>query len=271
LAEVDDAIIAAVGAEHPVTLRGVYYRVVSAGAVDKTEAGYDLVSRQLLKLRRDGRVPYNWITDGTRMIYKPTSWSSLDRYLDNAAASYRRALWDDQDDEVIVLSEKDAISGAVYPVTSKYDVELAITRGYSSETFTHSIAETVRANTEAGKTTWLYQLGDHDPSGLDGWRSFQERVRGFAPEAEVMFERLAVTPSQITAWNLPTRPTKKSDSRSKSFVGESVEVDAIPPTMLRAIVEDAITDHIDAEQLRLTRMVEQSERDVLLSIAGGAR
>ncbi len=37
--------------------------------------------------------------------------------LDDAAASYRRALWHGQDVEVMVLSEKDAISGVVYPVT----------------------------------------------------------------------------------------------------------------------------------------------------------
>ncbi len=46
LAEVDDAIVRAVVDEHPVTLRGVYYRAVSAGAVDKTEAatGWSAVS-----------------------------------------------------------------------------------------------------------------------------------------------------------------------------------------------------------------------------------
>jgi hypothetical protein len=70
LAVVDDAIVTAVATEHPVTLRGVYYRVVSAGGVEKTELGYRLVGRQLLKLRRSGEVPYGWITDGTRLIRK---------------------------------------------------------------------------------------------------------------------------------------------------------------------------------------------------------
>ena len=32
-------------ADAPVTLRGVYYRVVSAGAVEKTEDGYRLVDQ----------------------------------------------------------------------------------------------------------------------------------------------------------------------------------------------------------------------------------
>ena len=262
---VDEAIYTACATEHPVTLRGVYYRVVSAGVVPKTEAGYQLVGRELLKLRRNGTLPYRWITDGTRLVRKPTTWSALEQMLDSAAASYRRALWDDQDVEVIVLSEKDAISGAIYPVTAKWDVELGIVRGYSSETFVHSIAESIAA---AGKPVFLYQLGDHDPSGVDAWRSFVEKVRAFAPDADVTFERLAVTPEQIVAYDLPTRPTKTSDTRARGWIGGSVEVDALPAPVLRSIVEDAIAQHIDQRALELTAIAQRSERDVLYAIAG---
>lgn len=282
LAAIDDAIVAAVESDWPVTLRGVYYRVVSAAAVDKTEAGYQLVGRQLLKLRRDGTIPYARITDGTRLIRKPDSWTGVEEALDDLSASYRRALWHDQDVHVIVLSEKDAISGVIYPVTARWDVELAITRGYSSETFTHSIARTI---IEAlPKTTYLYQLGDHDPSGLDAWRSFTERVHGFVadeladavkiagpldPAGIAITERLAVTPGQIGAYGLPTRPTKRSDTRAAGFDGESVEVDAIPAPALRSIVEDAITGHIDTDQLAIHRMVERNERAWLADLAAG--
>lgn len=267
---VDNAIVTAVETEAPVTLRGVYYRVVSAGGVDKTEAGYQLVGRQLLKLRRARKVPYSAITDGTRLVRKPPTWSNVEEMLETASLSYRRALWQNQDVELIVLSEKDAISGTVYPVTAKWDVELGIVRGYSSETFVYSIAETVSANTANGKTTFVYQLGDHDPSGLDAWRDFTSKVLRFAPEADVQFERLAVTPDQIRVLDLPTRPTKKSDTRARNFIGESVEVDAIPPSVLRGIVEDAIVQHIAPEAHRLHQIAEQSERDILAAMIGGA-
>jgi hypothetical protein len=268
MAELDAAIITAVSTETPVTVRGVYYRVVSAGAVEKTEKGYGAVQRRLLHLRRVGRVPYAAVTDGSRLRLKPTSWDGVEQMLSDVTSSYRRALWNDQVAEVIIISEKDAITGVVYPVTAAYDVELCITRGYSSETFTHSIAQTVRHNNSVGKRTFVYQLGDHDPSGVDGWRSFGERVRGFAPRAAVVFERIAVTPEQIILLHLPTRPTKGSDTRSSGFEGESVEVDAIPATTLRQIVRDAIEQHIDPEALRLTRMVEDSERAGLQALAG---
>ncbi len=268
LEAVNTAIEEAVATETPVTVRGVFCRVVSAGRVEKSEQGYDVVQRQLLHLRRTGRVPYSSITDGTRLRLKPDSWSSADQMLLDVSASYRRALWDDQAAEVIIVSEKDAISGVVYPVTAEFDVELCITRGYSSETFTHSIAQTVRHNHARRKATFVYQLGDHDPSGVDGWRSFGERVRGFAPGAGVEFERIAVTPPQIELWDLPTRPTKRSDSRAAKFTGESVEVDAIPAGRLRQIVRNSIEQHIDQDTLAITRMVEAQERAGLAALPG---
>jgi hypothetical protein len=311
LDEVDDAIIEAVDLEHPITLRGVFYRVVSAGAIDKTEAAYELIGRELLKLRRARVISYDWITDGTRWISKPDSYDDLDQMLEDAAASYRRALWRDQSAEVQIYSEKDAISGVILPVTQRWDVPLGIVRGYSSETFAWSVAQSISVAARRGKTEiYVYQLGDHDPSGLDAWRAFRSTVCGFLLEecrslhervgrivddsmddsrpnawhhgtetscaftagnaiATAYFERLAVTEGQIRELGLPTRPTKHTDARARGFVGGSVEVDAIPPTELRRIVDDAITSHIDGEALRLTRIAEQSERNVLTRMIGG--
>jgi hypothetical protein len=191
--------------------------------------------------------------------------------LNDAAASYRRALWRDQGVEVHVFTEKDAISGVLDSVTSRWDVPLGVLRGYASESFCYSMAEAIRAT---GKPVYVYQLGDHDPSGLDAWRHFQEKVTSFLTDkmrlCPAVFERIAVTPEQITEYQLPTRPTKNSDSRSKTFTGGSVEVDAIPPTAIRRLLEKAITQHIDPEQYRLHQIAEQSERDGLYRMTGGA-
>ncbi len=311
LAAVDDAIIEAVRTEHPVTLRGVFYRVVSAGEVEKTEHGYRLIGRELLKLRRAGAIRYDWITDGTRWINKPDSYDDLDQMLEDAAASYRRALWRDQAVEVQIYSEKDAISGVVLPVTRRWDVPLGIVRGYSSESFAWSVAQSIIDAASRGKDTHVYQLGDHDPSGVDAWRAFRSTVCSFLLEehralykriaaawpgefgddgyprevdyggetecvfsagehiAQATFKRLAVTEAQVYELDLPTRPTKQSDSRAHGFDGGSVEVDAIPPTVLRQIVEEAITQHIDADAYRLNQVAEQTERRILTSMIGG--
>ena len=65
---------------------------------------------------------------------------------------------------------------------------------------------------------------------------------------------VAVTERQIVELNLPTRPTKKSDSRSKNWNGDdSVELDAIPPNLLRQLVRDAIERHTTPERLASSR------------------
>lgn len=272
LAQVDAAIVAAVEADAPVTLRGVFYRVVSAGAISKTEKGYQLVSRQLLKLRRNGVVPYSDITDGSRWTFKPRTWNSVDQMLQDASESYRRALWHDQPVYVEVLSEKDAITGAVSQVCREWDVPLGIVRGYSSETFVWQTASELERQIDDDKHCYIYQLGDHDPSGVDAWRAFKERIMEFLDEwvwdAEefVTFERLAVTPEQIDSMGLLTRPTKSTDTRSAGFDGESVEVDAIPANELRRIVRQAIEQHIPREALESERRIEQSERETFLRL-----
>jgi hypothetical protein len=276
LDQVDEAIIEAIGADAPVTLRGVFYRVVSMGVIGKTELDYRLVGRRLLKLRREHEVNYADITDGTRWVNKPTTWADLDEMLEDAAASYRRALWHDQPIEVQIFTEKDAISGVIQPVTDQWDVALGVVRGYASESFAWSVAQSVCDARQAGiDDVCLYQLGDHDPSGVDAWRDFTDKVAGFAIEHYsnvewLHFERLAVTEQQIADWQLPTRPTKATDTRSAGFTGGSVEVDAIPAPQLRRIVEQAITQHINQEHLRITQAAEQSERDILARMIGGA-
>jgi hypothetical protein len=261
LAQIDRAILDVAEAENPVTVRGLFYRVMSLGLVPKTERGYYVVQRQTLKLRRAGVLPYGWITDGTRLRLKPLTWSSTQAALENTAKMYRRDLWIDQDVHVEIWTEKDAIRGVVYPVTEEYDVPLMISRGYSSETFLHDTAEEINA---IGKDSVIYQLGDHDPSGVDAWRDIQRKLLGFVdPGINLVFERIAVTPEQIVEMSLPTRPTKQSDSRAAKFAGESVEVDAIPSTTLRRLVREAIEHWIDPEQLRIARVAEESERQAL--------
>ena len=77
-----------------------------------------------------------------------------------------------------------------------------------------------------------------------------------------------MTPEQIDTYQLPTRPTKAADTRSAAFQGQSVEVDAMPSDALRRIVREAIESWIEPTMLRLTRVAEESERDILLRIAG---
>jgi hypothetical protein len=265
IGRIKDAVCAALNADWPMTIRQLFYRLVSMGVIDKTEAEYKTtVVRLLGEMRRSGEVPFEMIADNTRWMRKPTTHGSLDDYLRRSAETYRRSVWDVQDAYVEVWLEKDALAGVLIDVTRPWDVPLMVTRGYASLSYLHSAAETIAA---VEKPAFLYYFGDQDPSGVDINRAIEKELRAFAPKSELTLERVAVTREQIQTMNLPTRPTKGTDSRSKGFEGGSVEVDAIPPAELKAMVEQCITRHIDVRAHNRLMLAEEAERDTLRQIA----
>ena len=255
-----------VEADRPMTVRQVFYRMVSLGVIDKTEMEYkQTVGKQLTRMRRDWTIPYEWIADESRWMRKPRSYDSVEDALRQTAQFYRRRLWSETDAYVEVWLEKEALAGVLYAVTAEWDVPLMVTRGYPSLTFLHEAAQTIAAE---GKPTFLYYFGDWDPSGVGIPRKVEQELREFLPDVDITFERVAVTPEQVEAWGLPTRPTKKTDSRSKNFEGDSIEVDAIPPARLRQLANDVIDRHVDDRVFQVVAEAEESERELLYGLAG---
>jgi hypothetical protein len=249
----------------PATVRQIYYLATVAGLVPKTENGYNIVQTDLTLMRRTGDLPYGWLADSTRWQRKPQTFGSVEEALEETARLYRKDLWRDADCYVEVWLEKDALSGVVYPITSLFDVPLMVARGYASLSFLHEAAEYTGS---LDVPAYIYHLGDYDPSGQDAARAIEESLREMAPDAEIHFERLAVTPAQIARWRLPTRPTKVTDSRAKGFGSLSVELDAIPPGRLRALVQVAIEDHLPSEQYEILKVAEQSEQRQINGLVG---
>ena len=138
-------------------------------------------------------------------------------------------------------------------------------RGYASLSFLSTAAEYIDS---LDVPTYIYHCGDHDPSGVNAAEKIEETLRDLAPAADITFERLAVLPEQIKWWDLPTRPTKQTDSRAKGFGDISVELDAIEPNRLRQIVEDAIEEHLPRHELDVLLAAEASERATLLDMVG---
>jgi hypothetical protein len=244
----------------PMTVRQVFYQATVAGLVEKSEAGYAKVQTDLVQMRRSGALPYSWLADNTRWQRKPRSFNSVQHALDETARFYRKNLWADAGTYVEIWLEKDALSGVVLPVTEMYDVPLMVARGYASLSFLHSAAEYIAS---IDIPTYIYHLGDFDPSGVNAGEKIEQTLRELAPDAEIHFQRLAVTMSQIAGWSLPTRPTKKSDSRAKGFGDISVELDAIAPEQLRKLVADALFRHLPDGQLAVLKAAEDSEREML--------
>jgi hypothetical protein len=251
---------------HPQTVRQVFYALTVKGAVAKREGEYkQTVIRLLVDMREAGVIPFDWIADNTRWMRKPSSFTGIEACLNACAESYRRNLWTSTPVYVEVWCEKDAMAGVLMEETEVYDVPLMVAKGYSSISFLHSAAMAIKAK---GKPAYIYHFGDLDPSGVDAARDIDVKLRRYAPDAEIHFERPAVTRAQVEEWNLPTRPTKQTDTRAKKFgSATSVELDAIPAAKLRTLVRECIERHVDQHQLSILKAAEESERGFLKSVA----
>jgi hypothetical protein len=216
-------------------------------------------------MRRAGLLPYIWITDGTRLQRKPSSYDDLGDFYFRTAQLYRRNLWAGANVNVEIWCEKDALAGVLFEETAIWDVPLMVARGFSSESFLHATAEQIK---DDDRPTYIYHFGDHDPSGIRIDHQIERGLRRLAPDAEIHFQRLAVTREQITQWKLPTRPTKREgNSHAKDFQGRSVELDAIPAGRLRQLVRDAISQHVDTGALHAVQVAEASEMEALRRMA----
>ena len=51
----------------PATVRQTYYQCEVHGVVDKTDNGYRYVANALSGMRKEGRLPYEWVTDNTSL------------------------------------------------------------------------------------------------------------------------------------------------------------------------------------------------------------
>lgn len=252
--------------EHsPVTVRGLYYQaeVHRVPGIEKDDRSYDKVQRQVLALRRARPMPYSAIADAIRWMRNPTSFDSVEQALADTARFYWRSLWTDSPDYVEVWLEKDALAGVVLPVTELYDIPLMIARGFSSETFCFEAAEARRGD---HRRYVVYYLGDLDRAGVDAERSLEEKLRRFCADAdvEVVFTRLAVQQDQVEALSLPTRPRKRLSPADRNWpLSFTCELDAMPPDVIRQLVEQAIRRHVSEAEVQVIRQAELSERELL--------
>jgi hypothetical protein len=267
------AVLDLTGQYERMTVRQVFYALEVREVVAKTEGGYRQVQTQVLAMRRAGLLPWGFIVDGTRRQRIPAMWTGVNGYLESVASSYRRDLWAKQDVRIEVWLEKDALADLIVDVTAGWRVALMVSRGQSSATFLYSAAMAARGAFERdGVETFVYALYDFDAGGERASRAVARDLPELAgPGTPIHFERLAVTEEQIDAWDLPTRPAKKSDPEAKRFGDRAVELDAIPPDRLTGLVEDAIEGHIDPHAWNVERAVEREEREGMRLLASAWR
>ena len=240
-------------AENPrlmLTVRQIYYQLVSKRVITNTLSEYSRFDRILVNLRKRRPEVDARIADRTRPLYVGET-----------------SFLNDQENYLEVWLEKDALSGVVRQATDLYDCALQVTRGYPSLSILRNLSERV----PRGRRPVILYLGDFDPSGEDIFRHIRDELTQRFPSA--IIEKVAVGKKDITRYRLPSIPTKRADPRYEKFTEKhgrrGVELDALPPPILLEKVSVAILDYLDvgARAKSIVERFVQSSSDSLVDYA----
>lgn len=247
---------------HPMTVRQVYYQLVSGQVIKNNRSQYQGVSNALVDARKDGSIPWGWMEDRLRRPRTVGMWDDLADFAKTAVAAYRRDVWASQSSYVECWLEKDALSGVFENALSPYGVTLNVGRGYDGWDSIHNAA--VRFGDGTGST--ILYFGDFDPSGEDMVRSLRERLGFFGCEPDII--KCALTADDVTRYNLPPDKTKPSDKRSQKFIEKNgdvaVELDALPVAVLQERITTEVESIVDLDALRKVRNLDEKDRKTLV-------
>jgi hypothetical protein len=231
------------------TLRQLYYQLVSRDIIPNNKKEYAKLSGLLVKGRMFGIVDWYAIEDRTRQPYIPYSVDDIEDAIQDTIDQYRLDRMSNQDVYIEVWVEKDALSGVLKRITSKYHITLVVNKGYGSASSMYDASKRIKNAISNGKVCHILYLGDFDPSGMNMVDDIRNRFREF--DADVVVKRIALTREQISKYNPPPNFAKMTDPRAKSYVAEfgdkSWEVDALNPKILNQLLTDEIEQLIDIE------------------------
>lgn len=245
------------------TLRQLYYQLVSRDIVPNTERSYKNLGKLLSEGRMAGMVDWSAIEDRLRVPYKITEWRSPAHIMDAVVASYKLPRWDNQAYHVELWCEKDALAGVLRPLADQYHVTMMVNRGYSSTSAMKEAADRMVVAGRTGKNRVILYIGDLDPSGEDMVRDIEDRLHRMSDMYGPEVIKLAITEAQVAQYNPPPNPAKMSDSRAAGFVSRfgysSYEADALPPNVLAQVVQDSLDEYVD--ETAWDEVTEQETRD----------
>jgi hypothetical protein len=270
LEQLDQQIIDVLKNDHPQSVRHVFYRMTDPRlpeSVEKSDRGYRHVQDRCVKLRRSGRVRYDWIDDMSRSGYYFDTFSGAGDFLSRVAGLYRADLWAQSDYRCEVWTESRSIGSVIHKDCAELAVALFPCGGFPSLSFVHAAAE-AHNQADDGRPLIIFYIGDYDPAGVIIDVTLERELRlHLKPSIELHFRRIGINKDQIALYDLPTKPRKKSDTRSLQ-VASTVEAEAMPAHILRALLRQQIEKLLPEGALASAKVAEESERAGLRMLAG---
>ena len=261
----DDQILDVLGEDNPQSVRHVFYRLTDPRLpepVGKSEGGYRRVQRRCLALRRNGRIPYGWISDATRRGYHVSTFDGPGDFIRRYAGLYRAQLWTEDLPHVEVWVESRSLAGVLTDTCRDLAVSLYPAGGFTSATLAYEAALEI-GRRDRDSAVVLY-VGDYDPAGVLIDEAIKAELRSHLA-TPLELHRLAVNEGQIAEFDLPTKPRKPGDRR-RLDIAETVEAEALPAGVMRRMVREAVEAYLPDGALHAAKVAEESEREGLRAL-----
>jgi len=255
----------------PLTLRQIYYQLVSALIIENNLKEYSRLSRILTKARLDEFVLWDSIEDRARTILYSGGWINSELFIQDQIRDflrgYRRDLLQSQDINLELWIEKDALSRICHKIAFKYCITVIVARGFSSISYINEAKKRIIRNKDNGKKTIILYFGDLDPSGWEMLPAMLDTLQNEMKLGDtVKGIRCALTLDQVKAYNLPHSidAIKPKDPRTKKYMKKfgtlAVELDALNPAILEGIVKHSIEKEIDLDSFSTEKRIQNNER-----------
>ena len=259
----------------PLTIRQVFYRLVAANAIGKTEKDYARLCETLNKARRSRMISFQDIRDDGFSQFNWPGYRDFGEWVDDTIIHARTFELDKQGDQnirLVVWCEAGGMVPQLKSFVSETSVPVVSSGGFDSLSTKYTMARELSKVAVNGQDIVVLHIGDYDPSGVTIFTALAEDVQAFARDsfnADVTFKRIAVTPEQIDRLGLPTAPPKTTDKRSGFTDNRTTQCEAIPPAELKRIVLAEIGAHWDHQAFdrMLAEQKEARESGVKMMLA----
>lgn len=129
------------------------------------------------------------------------------------------------------------------------------------------------------RSRYIFVFSDFDPSGECIFKDFEFRLKkclvmlGEEPISydggnkrieisNLQVTKVALTSEQVEKYRLPPKFVKPTDPRASTFIqrygpNTVVELDAMPPKLLREIVWETVIPYLDMDEVKRLKLIEQ--------------
>ena len=249
----------------PTSSRFIYYEMrdskyasVLFGARDRRQGRRSVeqnITDALTFLREKGHIPWEWISDETRMIHLQNDYADLKEAVTTAAWGTINA-WGEEDGGVppMVICETAALAGPIYAGVEDYQVPVVAVRGWTKGFLMTEVGPALKP--------WqpVLYIGDHDKRGHMIEADIRDTLNNvYQPKdgqgLDLTWERIAVTESQIEEYGLEIQ------MKPDKVLGEApaVECEALTQAVVIEIVRDKLA-WLYPEDIEETQAREERQR-----------